>query len=129
MALRGEAVLRVMDLALEQAKRELDAVPLPTGPMPRLDPKSLGSLVAVIAELRRAINDLDDQRAEEERGFVDWSQRALLAARDNRPDLVRQAEWRRDEHARIATELATEIVPLHYAADQLERWLAGGTEL
>jgi len=85
---------------------------------PRFEPAAaLADLEHELGALERELADLQKQVDAEVRRVAHWEARAMLADREGRDDLVRQAVHRQQEHRDAADAFATEAAATAEVAD------------
>ena len=105
-----------LDALLASWQRAVQAEAKPTPKTENVKPRPAAD---VLTDLQREINDLD-LRIDTLRGEVDtenqqaenWEQRAMIALRDNREDLAKQALHEQQLHANAAASAESEVIEL-----------------
>lgn len=114
LSTRLDTLLASWQLGIDaQRKAPIDAgkgTPRPARDLlPELE-RELADLERKCAELRREVDDETAQAA-------DWEQRAMMALRDGREDLARQAIAHQGDHAAAASVQETEVQALEAVRD------------
>ena len=121
--LRARAVVQTLDAALATLADS----------MPGLPPESHVALPAeAAARIRRSLEELEaelaslgDEYAEEDQEARSWAERARIAAKEGRADLVAQADRRHARHMELARQLEDEIGQLRMLRDRVSMLLEG----
>jgi len=91
---------------------------------PKTDNVKPRSAADVLTDLQRELNDLDLHIAElrrevdtEHQQAGNWEQRAMIALRDNREDMAKQALHKQQHHANAAASQESEVIELEAVRD------------
>jgi len=113
-AARLDALLASWQLAID-AKRK---APITAGNAPpRTAPEVLAELEHELADLERHCIEQRQSAESEDQQAKNWEQRAMMALRDGREDLAREALARQQDHLTTATEQEAEAIELEAVRD------------